>query len=313
MRYTKLIAPTVGLFSLFAVAGEASAIPVPDSTTCNTSSPCLFIQQQNSINDGIYISSQGGPAVRGVSSGTHGVYGDSRSAGKAGVYGEGRTTAFAYGVYGAAVFGNGVGVFGRSDKGDGVEGKSVTAGKSGVFGHNDSGSGFGVFGAASGTGQAVHGENANSNGWAGYFNGKVFASTYQSSDARLKTDVKNIRYGLADVLKLRAVSFKWKSDSANPEEQLGLIAQEVQKTMPEIVHADGATGMLSVNYTALVPVLIDAVQEQQQVFKKQEARIVALERGPVTSSVLSGDTGIAALGLLALGLFVAARKRRAAV
>jgi len=96
--------------------------------------------------------------------------------------------------------------------------------------------------------------------WAGYFNGDVFsAGTYQGSDERLKTDIKDALYGLSQLGKLRSVTFRWKKGSTRPT-QLGLIAQEVQKVIPEIVRTDGTTGMLAVNYTSLIPVTIKAVQ-----------------------------------------------------
>jgi hypothetical protein len=70
--------------------------------------------------------------------------------------------------------------------------------------------------------------------------------------------------------------------------QLGLIAQEVQKIVPEVVRADGPSQMLSVNYTALVPVMIKAVQEQQKIIEWQEARIDTLER---RRAPLRGESG----------------------
>lgn len=300
----------LGVSVLVTAAGEASALPLPDSSSCNSQSPCLYIQQQNSINDGIYGSAIGGPGLRGASSSAEGVHGTSLAT--YGVYGEARTTGFAYGVYGYSVFGSGPGVYGKSDKGDGVEGRSNTSGRSGVYAHNDSGTGYGVYGAASGTGQGVHGENGNSSGWAGYFNGKVFTTaSYQSSDLRLKKDIKETPYGLEHVLELHPVTFKWKNEK-NRDTQVGLIAQEVQKTIPEVVQTDNSTGMLSVNYTALVPVLIKSVQQQEAVIREQQARIASLEhaRGPILSSVFSGGTGGGlALGLLPLA-FVAMRRKR---
>jgi hypothetical protein len=72
-------------------------------------------------------------------------------------------------------------------------------------------------------------------------------------------------------------------------------------------------GMLSVNYATLLPVAIKAVQEQQVVIDRQEARLAALERRrePVMSSLLSGGGlgGGVALGLLPFGLFLALRRR----
>jgi len=56
----------------------------------------------------------------------------------------------------------------------------------------------------------------------------------------------------------------------------GVIAQEVQAVLPELVQADSA-GYLAVNYTGLIPVIIEAVKTQQQTIKAQEIRINTLE------------------------------------
>ena len=53
------------------------------------------------------------------------------------------------------------------------------------------------------------------------------------------------------------------SDSYN----LGLIAQDVLKVIPEVVNGDEMEGMLSIGYSELVPVLIRAIQEQQEEIK----------------------------------------------
>jgi hypothetical protein len=102
------------------------------------------------------------------------------------------------------------------------------------------------------------------------------------SDARLKTDVQPLEYGLETVKQLRPVRFHWTDQPlevsvrhldgfneprvVNPretlgsQEEVGLIAQEVQQLVPEIV-TDDATGLKKVSYDKLVPVLIKAVQQ----------------------------------------------------
>jgi hypothetical protein len=87
---------------------------------------------------------------------------------------------------------------------------------------------------------------------------RVFAAGVQlSSDERLKTGVKTIDHALGVLERLRGVTFKWKSTGA---ESIGVIAQEVQKVLPQIVATDSA-GFLSVDYTKLVGVLIESVKE----------------------------------------------------
>jgi hypothetical protein len=130
----------------------------------------------------------------------------------------------------------------------------------------------------------------------------------------LKKDVTDARYGLQQVLELRPVTFKWKSEIPNEGAvQLGLIAQEVQKVVPEVVKQDPRTGTLSINYAALVPVTIKAVQEQEKLIRQQQVRIDALEhaRGPMVSSFFSGSAleGGVVFGLLPFALIVAFRRR----
>ncbi len=94
----------------------------------------------------------------------------------------------------------------------------------------------------------------------------VYASygTILTSDRRMKTDITPLRYGLASVMKLRPVSFKWKNDEAEGT-QLGLIAQEAQEVIPEVVKVgDDEDQTMGMNYTELIPVLVNAIQEQQK-------------------------------------------------
>jgi hypothetical protein len=101
------------------------------------------------------------------------------------------------------------------------------------------------------------------------FDGDVVAySTTIASDARLKENVKDLNYGLKDVLNMRAVSFDW-IDKRNGQHDIGVIAQEIEKIIPEVVvEADSLNSdedtHKTVDYAKLTSVLIKAVQEQQQ-------------------------------------------------
>src|SRR5215470_3718270 len=81
------------------------------------------------------------------------------------------------------------------------------------------------------TGIGVHGT-----GYAGYFQGNVYVTgtVTQNSDARLKEGVANLSYGLPELMQLRPVTWTWKQ---RPEQgmQLGLLAQDVEKIVPELV------------------------------------------------------------------------------
>lgn len=94
----------------------------------------------------------------------------------------------------------------------------------------------------------------------------------QTSDLRLKKDVQNLNYGLQQLLDLRPVSYQWIQGPA--QRQIGLIAQEVQQVIPEVVTGSADSGTMGMNYAALVPVLIAAIKElktEVDALKKQIA------------------------------------------
>lgn len=104
----------------------------------------------------------------------------------------------------------------------------------------------------------------------------------QTSDQRFKQNVRTLDNALDKVLNLRGVSYAWKR-SENPAmnfeagTQLGFIAQEVEKVLPEAVKKD-SQGMYTMNYTAVVPVLVEAVKQQQQNFENWQKNFAATEQ-----------------------------------
>lgn len=100
--------------------------------------------------------------------------------------------------------------------------------------------------------------------------------TINTSDRREKKNIKDLNYGLAEILQMQPVRFNWKNKNI-PDTKLGLIAQDLQKLIPEVVKShiwekNETTGALTkknldrlgVYYSDLVPVLIKAIQEQQE-------------------------------------------------
>jgi hypothetical protein len=66
------------------------------------------------------------------------------------------------------------------------------------------------------------------------------------------------------VKKLRGVRFLWRKSG---KEDIGIIAQEVEKVLPEVVSTN-SKGFKSVNYSVLTVVLIEAINEQQKQIEK---------------------------------------------
>jgi len=80
-----------------------------------------------------------------------------------------------------------------------------------------------------------------------------------SSDARLKANIVSLGATLAKLLLIDGKSYTMKKDG---KQKIGVLAQDIQKVFPELVSTDDRD-MLAVNYQGLVPVLINALKEQQ--------------------------------------------------
>ncbi|NBX22013.1 MAG: tail fiber domain-containing protein, partial [Betaproteobacteria bacterium] len=78
---------------------------------------------------------------------------------------------------------------------------------------------------------------------------------------------------------LRTIKFSWKHDNNN-KENLGLIAQDVEKVLPQvmdknkIIGSNDDTEYLGVRYQEIVPVLVKAIQEQQQQIEELKAKLI---------------------------------------
>ncbi|MBL0055224.1 MAG: tail fiber domain-containing protein [Chitinophagaceae bacterium] len=85
----------------------------------------------------------------------------------------------------------------------------------------------------------------------------------QASDARLKENIQPLNPALENLLQLSGYSYDWIGENKDKEKQIGLLAQEVQKVYPQLVKQNDR-GELSVNYTGLIPVLLEGMKEQQK-------------------------------------------------
>ncbi len=104
-----------------------------------------------------------------------------------------------------------------------------------------------------------------------YVNGDITANSIAgTSDVRFKTNIRSVSSALDKIKQLRGVYFNW-NQKAFPEkdfgaqDELGFIAQEVEKIVPEIVIKDKTKDEYrSVKYDKLVALLVEAIKEQQK-------------------------------------------------
>lgn len=102
--------------------------------------------------------------------------------------------------------------------------------------------------------------------------------TINTSDRNLKTNISPLNYGLAAVNLLKSYSYTWK-DSKDDKLHLGLMAQDLEEIIPEVVYKDETSEYYGVNYTELIPVLINAIQELSDKVEHLEKQLEARTAG----------------------------------
>jgi hypothetical protein len=98
----------------------------------------------------------------------------------------------------------------------------------------------------------------------------------QNSDARLKRNIEPITNAMHQLRQVNGYHYYWLDKQRDASIQTGILAQEIKKVFPELVKAD-ANGALSVNYSGLIPYVIEAAKEQQQEIEELKARLQKLE------------------------------------
>ena len=112
------------------------------------------------------------------------------------------------------------------------------------------------------------GVNIAANGTDGRIDASNDIVAFSTSDERLKENVKPLENALLKVSQLSGVEFDWKELTAeekktvhgNEGHDVGVIAQEVEKVLPEIV-TERENGYKAVKYEKIVPLLIEAIKE----------------------------------------------------
>ncbi len=95
------------------------------------------------------------------------------------------------------------------------------------------------------------------------------------SDRRLKTNIQDLNYGLNELLKLKSVSYNYiNTEKYGDSKTIGFIAQDVEEIMPEVVKQSAdAYHLRSLNYVEIIPVIVNAIKEQNNLINEQKKTI----------------------------------------
>ena len=114
---------------------------------------------------------------------------------------------------------------------------------------------------------------------AGRFTGNITA--YYSSDIRLKDNIRPIEDSLFKISRLRGVEFDWNEKAHELDIQkghdVGLIAQEVEEVLPEVV-VTRDDGFKAVRYDRVVSLLVQGINDQQKQIKDLKSDIIELKK-----------------------------------
>ncbi len=122
-------------------------------------------------------------------------------------------------------------------------------------------------------------------------NESMYLEVFAGSDIRFKKNVTPLRGVLPKLLDLDGVLFDWKAEEFvdkgfNNDQQLGFIAQDIQQKFPQLVKLD-TDGFLTVNYSKMVPVLLEGMKEMASTIADQG---IALENMKKRLDALEGKT-----------------------
>ena len=112
-------------------------------------------------------------------------------------------------------------------------------------------------------------------------NGTLTATSFSPSDEHLKKSIEPLQGSLKKVMKLQGVSYEWRLEELpdrgfTNQRQIGLIAQNVEEVLPELVRTD-KDGYKAVSYEKMSAILIEAIKEQQKTIAELSDRVAELE------------------------------------
>ena len=253
-----------------------SVIAVRGITTSGNSTPAYL---KGVANPGGYFKSDDGQGIYATTSdGYNGTFGKVSTA----VMGYSNLTS-AYLNAGVSGYAEGTGVFKFGVYGylDGTAGTSLSAAIVGQDAIGSSSTYAGYFYGKVGTNSnllvagTITGTTAN-------FTGCVTASNLTCpSDSRYKKNIASIENPLSNLLKINGVRYDWKMEefpekNFSDKNQIGFIAQEIEKVFPEMVFTD-EKGFKSVDYARLTPLLVEAIKELSLKNQKLQNRLEKIE------------------------------------
>ncbi len=109
-----------------------------------------------------------------------------------------------------------------------------------------------------------------------YVAGDAFTTgNWQGSDARYKQNIRSVQQAATKIKALRGTSYEFRQNEFKEKNfragnQYGFIAQELQEVLPELVRQD-EDGFYAVNYIGVIPILVEAFKEQQDVIEEQKS------------------------------------------
>jgi hypothetical protein len=116
--------------------------------------------------------------------------------------------------------------------------------------------------------------STTSSSYRAYIGGSLYAEgdVVAYSDVRKKTDIITIDNALEKVNKLRGV-FYTRIDAPERGRQTGVIAQEINQVLPEVVTYAADVDEYGVSYGNIVGVLIEAIKEQQKQIEELQNKL----------------------------------------
>ena len=97
-------------------------------------------------------------------------------------------------------------------------------------------------------------------------------TAFHSSDENLKNNIKLISQPIDKIKQIRGVSFDWNEKSENTGHDIGVIAQDIEKVLPELV-ATRDNGYKAVRYEKIVALLIEAIKDQQSQIDELKSKL----------------------------------------